>query len=338
MEPTTTRQLTVVSLFDGLASSYVACKRANLNIKMYASSEIEKNAIKVVDHHYSNDPKFKKLGDVKNVSGRDFPDDGTDLLAIISAPCVDLSAIRKNRAGLFGSQSSLFFEALRILKELKEMDEQTGSKRKIYLLCENVASMRNIDRQLIESHLQEIFPETYTLSIDSQLLSASHRRRLYFTNIEGVKQPEQKGIKLADIIENGFVDREKSLVLLSSNITQYKSSLARHYGFGVGTVIFKQREFAELPVDMKLKQFPILLKQSGYNGKPNKENSPLDFPNSVFRLPTISEYCKLMTLPQDYLNIEGISTTSKTSMIGLSITTDVVKHILSYLPDELKNQ
>lgn len=336
MKPTA-RQLTIVSLFDGLASSYVAAKRANLNIKAYHSSEIEKNAIKVVDHHYSNDPKFVKIGDVRNVNGSDFPDDGTDLLAIISAPCVDLSAIRKNRVGLFGSQSSLFFEALRILKELKEIDTKSCSSRRIFILVENVASMRNIDRNLIESHLRELFPETYTLNIDSQLLSACHRRRLYFTNIQGVQQPEQKEIKLSDIIENGYVDRDKSLVLLSSNITQFKSSLARHYNFGVGTVIYRTKEFCDLPVEEKLRQFPILLEQSGYDGKPNKNNSPLDFPNSVFRLPTISELCKLMTLPHDYLNIEGISVTSKTSMIGLSITCDVVKHILSYLPDDLKN-
>lgn len=336
MKPATTRQLTVVSLFDGIACSYVACQRANLNLKAYYSSEIEKNAIKVVDHHYLSDPKFKKIGDVRNVRGTDFPDDGTDLIYLYSFPCLDLSAIKKSRQGLSGPESSLFFEALRILKEIKEMDRLSGSKRKVYHLGENVSSMRNEDRKRIISSLQEVFPETYSIDIDSQLLSACHRRRVYFTNIPGVEQPEQKGIKLSDIIENGFVDREKSRVILTSNVTMYKSSLARHYNFGIGTVIFKDKEFAELQVEEKLKQFPILLEQSGYQGKPIKGISPLEFPNSVFRLPTTSEYCKLMTLPHDYLDIEGISTTSKVSLIGLSITADVVKHILSYLPDELK--
>ncbi|MBN9294992.1 MAG: DNA cytosine methyltransferase [Flavobacteriia bacterium] len=336
MEPATTRQLTIVSLFDGIGNSYIASQRANLNTKNYFSCEIEKNAIKVVDHHYSNDQKFKKIGNVRNVRGTDFPDDGTDILVIYSFPCLDLSAIKKNRQGLSGPESSLFFESLRILKELKEMDRLSGSSRKIYHLGENVSSMRNEDRRRIISNLRGIFPDTYSIDIDSQLVSASHRRRAYFTNIQGVQQPEQLGIKLSDIIENGYVDREKSRVILTSNITMYKSSLPRHYNFGIGTVIFKDKEFSERPVEEKLALFPMMLEQSGYKGKPNKNNSPLDFPNSVFRLPTVSEYCKLMTLPPTYLDIDGISTTSKVSLIGLSITVDVVKHIMSYLPEELK--
>lgn len=330
------KHLTIISLFDGLANSYTAVKRANLNYKCYFSSEIEKNALKVTQHHFGNNPKFKSIGDVRDIKGSDFPDDGTDILVIYSFPCLDLSAIKKNREGLSGPQSSLFFEAKRILSELLEIDRKSGSSRKIYHLGENVQSMKNEDRNLIVSHLRELFPETYSINIDSQLVSSAHRRRIYFSNIQGIQQPEQLGIKLSDVIENGYVDREKSLVILSSNITNYKSSLKRHYGFGVGTVIYMTKEFCDLPVEEKLIKFDELLEASGYDPKSNRNYSELEFPNSVFRLPTVKEYCRMMTMPEDYLDLPDISRSSKISMCGLAVTVEVIKHILGYLPPEYK--
>lgn len=326
MEPTA---YTVISLFDGISATYLGLQRAHVKIDKYFSSEIESNSLKVQNHHYGNNPNFIQIGDVRNVKGSQFPTDH-DVILCFGFPCLDLSVIKKNREGLSGSQSSLFFEALRILKELKSHLEGTG--KQIYFIAENVSSMKPSDKEEILRHLQEVYPKTSVINIDSALVSSSHRKRLYFTNIPGIEQPKDLNIKLSDIIENGFVDREKSRAILSSNVTLFKSGLQRHLTMGVGTVIYKDESFCELPKEDKLATYPKLLEASGYDGKPHKEFSEMDFPNGVYRLPTTSEYCKLLTFPPNYLDVPKLSKTANVKLLGLSMTVNVMAHLLSYLP------
>ena len=329
MEPT----YNCISLFDGISATYLGLQRAGIKIDKYFSSEIEPNALKVQKHHHGNSPNFIQLGDVRNVQGSQFPTN-YDIVFSFGFPCLDLSIIKKNREGLTGPQSSLFYEALRILKELKRHLEGTG--KQIYFIAENVASMTSSDKQAILEHLQEVYPETYVINIDSKLVSASRRNRLYFTNIPGIEQPEDLGIKLSEIIENGFVDRDKSRAVLSSNVTLYKSGLKRHLTMGVGTVIYCSESFSKKSTEDKLAIYPKLLEASGYEGKPNKESLELDFPNGVYRLPSIKEYCRLMTFPDNYLDIPQVSTTAKVKLLGLSMTVGVMQHILNFIPSELQ--
>lgn len=324
MEPT----YTAISLFDGISATYIAMERAGIKINKYYSSEIEPNALKVQNHHHGDNPNFIPLGDVRNVNGTDFPTD-SDIIFSFGFPCLDLSVIKKNREGLAGSQSSLFFEALRILNELKLHLE--GSDKRIHFIAENVASMSQKDKEEILKHLQELYPETYVLNIDSKLVSASRRNRLYFTNISGIEQPDDLGIKLSDVIENGYVDKEKSSAVLSSNVTLYKSGLKRYLTMGLGTIIYRSQSFSNLSKEDKLGIYELQLARSGYDGKPNKEFSELDFPNGVYRLPTVKEYCRLMTFPVDYLDAPNVSKTAKVKLLGLSMTVDVMAHLLSYV-------
>lgn len=329
MEPTT---YNCISLFDGISATFLALERLQgqgVKINQYYSSEIEPNALKVQNHHCGQNPNFIPIGDVINVHGNQFPTEH-DIIFTFGFPCLDLSSIKKNREGLHGPQSNLFFEALRILKELKALLECTG--KRIHFVAENVSSMKSTDKKEILKHLQEVFPDTYVVNIDSALVSASHRRRLYFTNIAGLEQPQDLGIKLSDIIENGFVNQEKSNAILSSNVTLFTSGLERHLKMGIGTIIYKSELFSKLSNEDKLGIYPMQLSRSGYNGKPDKNRSELDFPNGVYRLPTIKEYCRLLTFPDDYLDVPNVSVTSKVKLIGLSMTVDMMKHILSYLP------
>ena len=91
-------------------------------------------------------------------------------------------------------RSKLFFEYVRLLKELKPK----------YFLLENVRMKQ--ESQDVISEALGVKP----IAINSNLLSAQNRYRLYWTNIPGVDQPEDKGINLVDIIEDGVTDREKS--------------------------------------------------------------------------------------------------------------------------------
>lgn len=325
MQPT----YTAISLFDGISATYLALQRAGIKIDKYYSSEIEPKALKVQKHHYGDNSKFIQIGDVRNVKGNDFSIEN-DVILTFGFPCLDLSVIKKNREGLNGPESSLFFEALRILKELKAHLGGTG--KKVHFIAENVASMTTSDKEAILKYLQEVYPETYVINIDSKLVSASRRNRLYFTNIPGIEQPVDLGVKLSDVIENGYVSQEKSNAVLSSNVTLYKSGLERHLTKGLGTVIYRSKLYSELSTEDKLGIYLKLLEDSGYNGKPNKELSELSFPNGVYRLPTSSEYCKLLTFPSNYLDVPNLSKTAKVSLLGLSMTVDVMKHLLTNLP------
>jgi site-specific DNA-cytosine methylase len=330
MEPTKTYN--AISLFDGISAFYEAIKRSpQLRIDKYFSAEIESNALLVQNHHHKNNENFVQIGDVNNIKGTDFPTD-KDVIFCAGFPCLSTSSIKKGREGLHGPHSNLFFQGTRILKELKKEMDKSG--KKIHFIIENVASMTNKDRDEILSNLQAIYPETYLTSIDSALVSSCHRRRYYFSNIIGIQQPKDLGIMLQDVIESGFADKNKSNVILSSNVTTYKSGLKRYLDMGLGTILFKTREIAELSKEDKLSLYPKFLEASNYDGKPNKKYSSLDYKNGFYRLPTIKEYCRFLTYDDQYLDINEpkLSETSKVKLIGLSMTVDVIKHLLAFLP------
>jgi DNA (cytosine-5)-methyltransferase 3A len=101
-----------------------------------------------------------------------------------------LSIAKQNRQGLQGERSRLFWEYIKALTIIKPK----------YFLLENVASMKNEDRDAITAVLRGIYPETECVMINSALVSAQQRKRYYWTNWH-VEQPEDKGILLKDILE-----------------------------------------------------------------------------------------------------------------------------------------
>ena len=104
--------MNVLSLFDGMSCGQIALNRCGIKYDNYFASEIKPHAIKVTQHNY---PKTIQLGDVTKVFAKDLPK--IDLL-IGGSPCQDFSACNKERKGLKGSKSSLFFEYLRLKNEL----------------------------------------------------------------------------------------------------------------------------------------------------------------------------------------------------------------------------
>lgn len=183
--------LTVLSLFDGISGGQLALHNAGIKVAKYYASEIEKQPIWITRKNF---PNTIHLGDVNNFMQWDIDWENIDLL-IGGSPCTDLSIANKNGKGLQGTQSKLFFKYLEILGWLKQINPN------VKFLLENVASMKNENKELITKYLKEKDPTTDVVMIDSALLSAQRRKRLYWHNF-GVEitQPADKGLVLKDIL------------------------------------------------------------------------------------------------------------------------------------------
>ena len=173
------KKINVLSLFDGISCGHIALDKAGISINKYYASEIDKYAIKVTNKNY---PETINLGDVTTVSGELFTEK-IDLL-IGGSPCQGFSQAGKMK-NFDDPRSKLFWEYVRILQEVKPK----------YFLLENV---------VMKQEWQDIISEALgvkPIMIDSSLTSAATRKRLYWTNIPGVGQPEDLGITFGDIRE-----------------------------------------------------------------------------------------------------------------------------------------
>lgn len=190
------KPINVLSLFDGMSCGMIALERAGIPVNEYYASEIDKYATQVSESNY---PNIIRLGDVTEVSGCLYDID----LLIGGSPCQGFSFAGK-QINFEDPRSKLFFEYVRILKEIRITNPN------VKFLLENVRMKK--EYQDIISGLLGVEP----IEINSALVSAQNRVRLYWTNIEGVTQPEDKGIMLKDIIEAGYVEKDKSWCMLES--------------------------------------------------------------------------------------------------------------------------
>lgn len=168
----------ILSLFDGMSCGQIALQKAEIPVEVYYASEIKKHAIEVTQFNY---PNTIQLGDITKIESKDLKD--IDLI-IGGSPCQDFSSANKIRDGLNGQKSKLFYEFIRLLKEIKPK----------YFILENV-KMKKEWEDIITETLKEIYPDTVVYNINSKLVSAQLRNRFYWTNIQGVKQPEDKNNK-----------------------------------------------------------------------------------------------------------------------------------------------
>lgn len=171
--------MNVLSLFDGISCGMVALERAGIPVERYVAYEIDPNAIKISRKNY---PQIEHCGDVTTSDFLEYK--GFDLL-IGGSPCQDLSIANQKGEGLSGERSGLFWEYVRALEVIKPK----------YFLLENVASMKKVYRDKI-TEILGVEP----IMINSALVSAQQRKRLYWTNIKNVVQPEDKWIFLKDIL------------------------------------------------------------------------------------------------------------------------------------------
>jgi len=169
--------ITVLSLFDGLGGARIAMDRLGIPCKYYAS-EINKDSIKIAMKNY---PDIIQLGDITKIKGCNLPK--IDLLTG-GSPCQDLSNAKPNGEGLNGEKSKLFYEFNRLLKEIKPT----------FFLLENVKMKQEWEE--IVTTILGVKP----IELNSNLVSAQNRKRLYWTNISYSSPPKDKGLFIKDII------------------------------------------------------------------------------------------------------------------------------------------
>ncbi|HEY6143767.1 MAG TPA: DNA (cytosine-5-)-methyltransferase [Flavobacterium sp.] len=188
----------VLSFFDGMSCGQIALEKAGIKVLNYFACEIDKYAISVAKKNF---PNTIHLGDVVNVKATDLPK--IDLF-IGGSPCQGFSVAGK-KLNFDDPRSKLFFEFVRVLEEIKKINPN------VKFLLENV-SMKKEFRDIISERLG-----VKPIEINSALVSAQNRKRLYWTNIKGVCLPKDKGILLKDIVhENCLTDRDKSRSIIAS--------------------------------------------------------------------------------------------------------------------------
>lgn len=299
--------MNVLSLFDGISCGMLALKRADIPIGVYYASEIEKHAEAVSRYNF---PDIVRLGDVNNCGQWDLPQ--IDLL-IGGSPCQDLSIAKSNRKGLNGEKSSLFFKYVECLRKFKPK----------YFLLENNASM-SVDAKNAISEIMGVEP----ILINSSLVSAQSRKRLYWTNIP-VGELTDKGITLQSILESGKVDRDKSLCI-TRRYAGYHSCSQPYYRYRYFGKSFWQPVFEgnATPEDHKV----------AYKKYGRYTEVELD---GYMRQLTHTECEKLQTLPTDFTkygvyedgNVNEVSIVPRYEMIGNGWTVDVIAHIFSGLKE-----
>lgn len=269
--------INVLSLFDGMSCGQIALESVGVKVDNYYASEIDKYAIQVTKNNY---PNTKHIGSVIDIKGEDLPK--IDLL-IGGSPCQSFSSIGKGE-GMSG-KSGLFYEYVRLLKE-------TNPK---YFLLENV-KMKKEYQDIISKELG-----VEPVEINSSLVSAQNRKRLYWTNLK-VDRIVDRNIFLEHILEEIKV----------SDVSDYSSC---KYAF-VNTKYVDPYNKSEIKGNKS-----TTLRLNSSNG-----NMWVKVSDKKYRKITPLECERLQTVPENYTS--GLSNTQRYKMLGNGWTVDIIKNIL----------
>ena len=307
----------VLSLCDGMSCGHIALDRAGIKVDQYYAAEIKEIGIKVTKANY---PDTIHIGDVNKVSykngvlyteKRNFNVGHIDLV-IFGSPCQTFSIAMKTelRVGLEDKEKSgLFLECYRILREVNPT----------YFLMENVASMKDEDRDVITS-MMGVQP----LRINSEIIGPALRDRYYWTNIPNIQPIQRREICMQDILTEGYTDREKGHCMtvvdcrpLSTPVKMFH----RYYYKGFGNLIFKDRE-----------QYEACAKyyDEHYRGMKAKDIPPDEtdiFDGVRFLNKTELERCQ--TVPEGYTSC--LTRNEAADVLGDGWTIDVIAHIFTHI-------
>lgn len=314
--------MNVLSLFDGMSCGQLALHRAGVAYEKYFASEVDKYAIQVARKNF---PDMIHIGDVTKVKTADLPK--IDLL-IGGSPCQGFSFAGK-QLNFNDPRSALFFEFVRIKKELGD----------VKFLLENVVMKK--EYQDVISGLLGVKP----ILINSALVSAQNRKRLYWTNIEEVTQPEDKGILLRDVLISSDTDP----ALLHNNGGFCKESRVYYLKGPTLTTPTGGGHIPYLALTDKALEYMDRQTSDGrthwdfkhHHDSSNRKSQTITanlfkgVPYNVLRHEGLVrmlhpiECERLQTIPDNYT--EGVSTTQRYKMIGNGWTVDVIAHIFKHL-------
>lgn len=296
----------VLSLFDGISCGRVALERLGIKIDKYYASEIDKNAIKITQKNY---PDTIQIGDVTKVDGKKYK--GIDLL-MGGSPCQGFS-VAGHQLNFIDPRSRLFFEFVRILNESKPK----------YFLLENVKMKREY-KDIITKYLG-----VEPIEIDSALVSAQSRKRLYWTNIPNITQPKDKGILLKDVLlPDTYTEFDKSYCLTASyNGAVLWNSIERNqrtmvWNRPVRVATFGNGGQGQRVYSIDGKSVTLSALGGGWGAK----TGLYQIKDYARKLEPI-ECERLQTLPDNYT--AGISKNERRKALGNGWTADVIAHILA---------
>lgn len=355
--------LRVLSLFDGMGCGRIALQELGIPIDTYYASEVDKFAIRQTKMNF---PDIVHLGDVRGIQGASL---GHIDIILAGSPCQSLSfAGRRNGLSTvdneevltlehylelkeqkyaFDGESYLFWEFIRLLHEVREINPD------VYFLLENVEMGKK---------WETVFDTVLGLKgvhINSALVSAQNRRRIYWSNIRtcergffgdlytDIPQPKDRGIYLGDVLEEDVDEKyylsDKMLAWLN------KHSQKRGAPVNILTDNDKSRCLTVSSGKMNLTSDYVCVAARG-RGEGNsqqleprndrktnclttafKDNLILD---GRLRALTPTEYARLQTVP-DWYSWKGTSATQIRRMCGNGWTIEVIKHILSFLKEKI---
>ena len=174
--------MNVLSLFDGIACTRVALERAEINVKNYFASEIDKYCIKVANQNY---PDIVHLGDINDININNLPK--IDLM-IGGSPCQDISHAFSGK-GLKGSRSSLFHKFVAIKNKINPK----------FFILENVKSKWRFQMDKAIGVIG--------IELNSKYFSAQSRPRLYWTNIDFIQPQIHNEKNIIDCLEKNVDEK-----------------------------------------------------------------------------------------------------------------------------------
>ena len=330
--------INVLSLFDGISCGQVALKNAGIEVENFYASEIDKYAIKITQNQH---PQTTQLGNIQDWKTWDLPK--IDLI-MGGSPCQGFSFAGK-QLNFEDPRSKLFFDFVDVVKHYKPK----------YFLLENVKMKQ--EYQDVISNLLGVKP----IMINSSLVSAQNRKRLYWTNIPHISQPEDCNVNLKQILESGAVDRYKSHCLdanyfkggnLKSYFGKHRRQLVFEAKNGKNVTIkpediYDPKSFYETRTEFGKQERKRLSKLNGRDTTPRNKDckhyvvQPHQKANCIVtvdsflnwviddeyfcRKLTVKECERLQTLPDNYT--EGVSNTQRYKALGNGWTVDVITHI-----------
>ena len=305
--------MNVLSLFDGMSCGQIALKKLGIKVDNYFACEIDKYAIKVTQDNF---PNTIQLGDVTKVDFTSLPK--IDLV-IGGSPCQGFSFAGK-QLNFDDPRSKLFFEYVRALKEATPK----------YFMLENVR-MKNESAHVISEHLK-----VKPIMINSSLMSAQNRVRLYWTNLP-TSQPDDRKIYLKDILEHGVVDRDKSYCIdanyfKGTNLEQYLVKARRQVVFELADKPIRLGSVTKSMGSRVYHESGKSICLSAVGGGRGGNSGPYHDDYTIRKL-TPLECKRLQTVPDDY--IMNVSNTQAYKMLGNGWTVDVICHILSHTDEAI---
>jgi site-specific DNA-cytosine methylase len=316
--------IVILDLFAGYGGAELSAKFAKIKVQKSYISEINKSALKVLRKHY---PKAIFVGDVRNLRAKDFID-----VTIICAgsPCQSFSFAGKRKGMVtktnveiytleqylklknegfeFEGQSYLFWEFVRLHKEITQLQRKMGLPEAKFIL-ENV-DMEEKWEKIISSAVG-VKPVVF----DAAVVSAQSRVRLFWTNVGNIEIPENMDVKLGDVIKGavsgvGFRGRK----LNGQNYYSYPKTVRG---------------------DFKCNCLVTTLGSKTKEGKYYGTGYYQDKNGNVKSL-TIEQAEILQGLEVGYTNVEGVSKTARIKMIGNGWSIPVTGRIFQYLKKQNK--